>query len=195
MRVKIGVSNRHVHLTQEVYEKLFDKLELSKRNDLNQPLEFASNEIVTIKTSKNIIENVRILGPFRNYNQVEISKTDAYKLGINPPVRKSGDLENSESLIVIGPKGEIELKNSTIIAQRHLHISKAAALENNLSDNDLLKLIVINGKGGVMLCNVKISDEAFLELHLDTDDANAFLLKSGDDVEVEKIEGLSNKND
>ena len=91
MRIKVGVSNRHVHLTKEVYFKLFGEENLEKDRDLDQPGQFASKSYVTIKKGEREIPHVRILGPFRNYNQIEISRTDAYKLKVNPPVRDSGD--------------------------------------------------------------------------------------------------------
>ena len=98
MQVKLGVSNRHVHLNQEDYDILFKDTKMEVVKNLNQPTQFASNLFVTIKTPKSSIENVRVLGPIRKYTQVEVSKTDSYKLGINPPVRDSGDVLNSELL-------------------------------------------------------------------------------------------------
>jgi len=180
MKIKVGVSNRHIHLKQEDLDVLFG-YELSKRNDLNQPFEFASNEVLTIKTDKDIIENVRVLGPVRNYTQIEISKTDAYKLGINPPVRNSGDLNDSEVVTLIGPKGSIKT-NGCIIATRHIHITHEDKIKYGFKDKVLVK---INGdKKGIIEVNIKESDKAYFELHLDTDDANAFLLKNGDEVEI-----------
>ena len=101
MKISVGVSNRHCHLTKEVYEKLFGKSELTFKRALNQPGQFAAEETVIIKGPKGSIEKVRVLGPFRSYNQVEVSKTDAYKLGINPPVRKSGHLDGASELEII----------------------------------------------------------------------------------------------
>ena len=124
MKVTIGVSNRHVHLKEEhLYELFGDDYKLEKRNDLTQPGQFASTALVSLKTSKGILENVRVLGPLRNYTQVEISKTDAYKLGVNPPVRNSGDLDNSESITIIGPRGEITIEEGCIIATRHIFLN------------------------------------------------------------------------
>lgn len=103
---KIAVSNRHLHLTKEVYDQLFDE-PISMKRPLNQIGEFASFQTVTLKTEKAEIPNVRLIGPLRAYNQVEISRSDAYLLGLNPPVRQSGDLEDSETITVVGPKGEV----------------------------------------------------------------------------------------
>ena len=108
MKISVGISNRHVHLTKEDLNILYgNNYELNKKVDINQPGQFASLETVTLKTDKDEIRNVRILGPVRNYTQVEISKTDSIKLGINPPLRDSGDVLNSEVITIIGPCGSV----------------------------------------------------------------------------------------
>ena len=122
MKVLLGISNRHVHLTEDDYKTLFGDEPLEKVKDLVQPGEYASNQKVSIKTEKNVINNVRLLGPLRSYSQVEISKTDSFTLGIKPPVRNSGDLENAAEVTIVGPKGEVT-KECCIIAARHLHIN------------------------------------------------------------------------
>ena len=183
MKIPVGVSNRHIHLKEEIYRQLFDE-EMTKRNDLNQPGEFASNQVLTIKTDKNKIENVRILGPFRNYNQVEISKTDSYLLGLNPPVRRSGKLEDSPSITLVSSKGEVELNNAVIIAERHIHMTNDFARENNFYDNQKVNVKIYSEKPGIIEAQIKTSDEAYLEIHLDTDDANSFLLKNIDEIEI-----------
>ena len=180
MKLKVGVSNRHVHLKQSDLDILFGQ-ELTKQKDLTQPGQFASCEFVTIKTAKSEINNVRVLGPVRDYTQIEISKTDAYKLGLNPPVRSSGHLENSEVVTLIGPKGSITT-NGCIIADRHIHITYVDKEKYNFPDK--VKIKIAGEKPGIIEVNIKPSTEAFLELHLDTDDANAFLLKNGDEVEI-----------
>lgn len=182
---KIAVSNRHVHLTKEVYDELFDEA-LSIKRPLNQIGEFASFQTVTLKTEKAEIPNVRVIGPLRKYNQVEISRTDAYTLGLNPPVRQSGDLEDSETITIIGPKGEVTLKDACIQAERHVHMNEKKAEELGLKHEDMVHLIVDNDKGGVMDAFVKVSDNGFFEIHIDKDDANCFLLKTGDEVVIEK---------
>ncbi len=183
MKIPVGISNRHIHLKKEIYELLFDE-EMTKRNDLNQPGEFASNQVLTIKTDKNKIDNVRILGPLRDYNQVEISKTDAYLLGLNPPVRRSGDLDNSSAITLVSPKGEVKLDNAVIIAERHIHMTNDFAKQNNFYDNQKVNVEVSSEKPGIIEVQIKTSDEAYLEIHLDTDDANAFLLENNDEVEI-----------
>lgn len=180
MKVKVGVSNRHVHLKSDDIQTLFGQ-SLTKIKDLNQPNNYMSDNFVTIKTAKDVIENVRVVGPARNYTQIEISKTDAYKLGINPPVRESGNLSDSEVVTLIGPKGSITT-DGCIIADRHIHITYEDKLKYNLNDKVLVK---IDGeKKGIIEVNLKASDEAYFELHLDTDDANAFLLKNGDELDI-----------
>ena len=182
---KIAVSNRHVHLTKEVYDQLFDE-PISIKRPLNQIGEFASFETVTLKTEKAEISNVRVIGPLRKYNQVEISRTDAYQLGLNPPVRQSGDLEDSETITLIGPKGEITLNDACIQAERHVHMNERKAKELGLKHEDMVHIIVDNDKGGVMDAFVKVSDNGYFEIHIDKDDANCFLLKTGDEVIIEK---------
>lgn len=182
MKIRIGVSNRHIHLKKEDFVKLFgnDNLEIDK--ELYQPGQFASKCKVTIKTDKNEINNVRIIGPFRSYTQIEISKTDAYTLGLNPPIRTSGDLGNSEVVTLIGPKGSI-VTNGCIIADRHIHISKEDKKKYNL--NDTLKVEIGDIKKSILYdVHLKISPNSKMEMHIDTDDANSNLVKTGDEGEI-----------
>lgn len=182
----IAISNRHIHLTKEIYEELFDE-PLTMKKPISQIGEFASNQTLTIKGPKGIIERVRVMGPHRDYNQVEVSRSDAYTLGINPPVRESGDLEDSESITLLTPNHEITLKNVCIQAERHVHMNEKKAMELGLKNDDLVKLIINNDKGGEMEAFVKIKSNGFFEIHIDRDDANAFLLNNGDEVEIKKI--------
>ena len=135
MKVNVGISNHHVHLNDEDYKILFKNHDLTKRNDLTQPGMYACNETVTIKGSKRSIENVRVLGPLRNYTQVEISKTDAYYLGIDPPVRNSGDLSDAALITIIGPYGKLE-KKACIIPTRHIHVDKEIRQKYHLENID-----------------------------------------------------------
>lgn len=182
-KVKVGISNRHVHLTEEIYNQLFQS-PLTKKNDLSQIGDFAAWETVTLKTNKETIKNVRIVGPFRKYTQVEISKSDARKLGLNPPIRKSGDLENSEEITILGKKGEVTLKNVCIISERHLHMSPFEAKLWNVKDEQIVQIKISNDKSGILDAHIKISENGVLSFHIDTDDANAFLLEQNDIVEV-----------
>lgn len=186
MKVTVGVSNRHVHLKADHLKILFgEDYILEKKKDLTQPGQFASTALVTLKTGKGIIDNVRVLGPTRNYTQVEISRTDAFKLGLNPPVRNSGDLDFSESITIIGPNGELNIKEGCIIATRHIHILPEQMKQYKLEGKETVS-VRLNGEKGGIIDNVylKVSDDAYLELHLDTDDANAHLVKNGDVAEI-----------
>lgn len=182
MNIQVGVSNRHVHLTKEDYEILFGKNScLTKRNNLTQEGEFASNDVVTIKTNANSLNNVRVLGPFRNYTQVEISKTDAYTLKINPSYADSGCFDEASEVTIIGPKGKIT-KKCCIIPVRHIHVNN---IDDTYQDGQTVTVLVSGSKGGI-LNNVYIKKGKGyrFELHLDTDDANAFNLKTGDYVKI-----------
>ena len=186
MKIEIGVSNRHIHLKKEDLEVLFGEgYKLTIKNELKQPGQYAAHETLTIETDKSTIENVRVLGPVRGYTQVEISKTDAYKLGLNPPVRDSGELSGSDKITIIGPKGEVSINEGVIIATRHIHLSKEHVKAYNLENKEIVNVKLFGEKGGIIEnVHLKVSDEATLELHIDTDDANAHLVKSGDIGEI-----------
>ena len=183
MKVPVGISNHHVHLTVDDYNLLFNK-EFTIRNYLNQPNQFACNERVNIIGPKGRINDIIIVGPFREYTQVEVSKTDCYKLGITPPVSDSGNLINAADIVIEGPSGSI-LRKSCIIANRHIHVDKEIIKEKKLENIHKVS-IKINGIKGGIINNVylKSNEKAFFELHLDTDDANAFLLNNGDLVNI-----------
>ncbi len=187
MKIKVGVSVRHVHLTKEVYKKLFGEEELKIETTLDQPTQFASNQVVTIKNGNREITNVRIVGPLRDYNQVEVSKTDCFILKVNPPIRTSGDLKGSSPITIVGPLGEVTLDQGLILANRHIHITEEELETYGLKENDKLKIKAIGEKGGI-LDNVylKVQEGANFILHLDTDDANAFNIKNEDEVEAGK---------
>lgn len=189
MKVILGVSNRHVHLKKEDYKTLFGDEPMNKVRDLRQPGQFASNKFVTIKNGDRQIEHVRVLGPIRNYTQVEISRTDAYTLKLNPPIRTSGQLEGSSPITIIGPKGELDLKEGCILANRHIHISPEEVKEYHLEGVKKVKVKVDGEKGGI-LNNVylKILEPSLLEMHIDTDEGNAFGVKTGDELEIIELE-------
>lgn len=190
MKISIGISARHVHLCQKDFEELFGKNgQLTKYVDLNQPTMFAANEKVSIITDSGRIDNVRIVGPLRPYTQVEISKTDSYKLKLNPPVRSSGDLEGSESVYIEYNGKRIYAPNSCIIADRHIHIRKDELDKYGFKNNQIVKLRVDNDIKGATLNNVhiKATDEAYFEAHIDLDDANANFINDGDIGEIEVI--------
>ena len=184
--VPIGVSARHVHLTQEHVEVLFGEgYHLTKKKELMGG-QFASNEMVTIVGLKlRAIENVRILGPVRSKSQVEISATDAVKLGIKAPIRESGNVAGSSAIALVGPKGALYLKEGAIVAKRHIHMSPADAMAAGVHDGDVVSVQADNERGTVFN-NVQIRvDESFtLEMHIDTDEANAARIATGDTVKI-----------
>lgn len=185
MKINIGVSARHVHVTKDDLKILFgEDFELTKKVDLTQPGQYACNEQVVLKGPKGTIERVRILGPERGETQVEISRTDSFALGIKPPVRNSGDLNGASEVTIIGPNGEVT-KNAAIIAARHVHATKEDAVKYGFDGKEFVSLKVGGEKGGVLEnVYVRISDSFYYEAHLDTDDANAFLINNGDEAEL-----------
>ena len=174
-KVPVGISARHIHLTQEHVEQLFGKgYQLTKKKELMGG-QFASNEQCTIVGLKlRAIENVRILGPVRSASQVEISATDARTLGIKAPTRQSGDTKGSAPIALVGPKGAIYLEEGCIVAARHIHLCPEDAKAAGVKDNDFVTVRMGNERGA-LLDNVKIRvDESFTtEMHIDTDEANA----------------------
>ncbi len=185
-QIPIGVSNRHIHLSKSDLESLFGiGYELTKYRELKQPGQYAAEETVKIKGSKGSFENVRILGPVRDKTQIEISLTDGYKLGIKPPVRRSGILEDSSKIEIIGPKGQVKKEEGAIAALRHIHMPIDIAEKMNLKNGDTVN-VETKGIREVILKNVlvRVSDKFELEMHLDTDEANACGLKTGDFVSI-----------
>lgn len=178
MKVTIGVSNHHVHLTEEDFKILFGKdavLEIDK--ELKQPGQFASKQRVNIKTDKGEIHDLRILGPFRNYTQVELSLTDCRKLKVNAPVRTSGDLKDASEITIVGPVGSV-VRSSLIIADRHIHITKEEREQLGLMNVSEVCVYVDTPKGGTYEhVQIKEAPNSYFEMHLDTDDANAFLIE------------------
>ena len=185
-QVPVGVSNRHIHLSQADVETLFGPgYQLTKKKELMGG-QFAANECCTIVGLKlRAIENVRVLGPARKATQVEISQTDARKLGVNVPVRESGDVAGSAPIAIVGPKGAVFCKEGCIIAARHIHMSPADAAKAGVKDGDYVSVSVDNERG-TTFDKVKIRvDESFtLEMHIDTDEANASEIKQDDLVTI-----------
>ena len=186
--VPVGVSNRHIHLSQEHVEALFGPgYQLTKKKELMGG-QFASNECCTIVGLKlRAIENVRVLGPARKSTQVEISSTDARKLGINVPVRESGDIKGSAPIAIVGPKGAIYCEEGCIVAARHIHMSPADATACGVSDGDYVSVKVDNERGTTFnKVKIRVDDSFTLEMHIDTDEANASEIKQGDKVMIIK---------
>lgn len=186
--VPVGVSARHVHLTQADVETLFGTgYHLTKKKELMGG-QFASNEQVTIVGMKlRAIENVRILGPVRKASQVEISQTDAMKLGVRAPLRDSGDISGSAPIAIVGPKGAIYLKEGCIVARRHIHMSPADARAAGLKDKDVVSVVADNARGTTFdEVLIRVDDSFTLEMHIDTDEANASNIKTGDAVVIKQ---------
>ena len=183
--IPIGVSNRHIHLSREDLETLFGKgYELTPIKELSQPGQYACKELLTIiGPSMRPIENVRVLGPVRKSSQVEISATDSYVLKVKPPVRESGNIKDSAPIRIVGPKGVVQLSEGCIIANRHIHMSPDEAKMFGLSDGDYVN-IDVNGKRKTRWFDVqvRVHRDFRLEMHVDTDDANAVGFKNGSTV-------------
>ena len=188
--IRIGVSQRHIHLSQEDLEKLFGKgYELTKKKSL-MGREYAAEETVTlVGPSLRAIEKVRVLGPVRKNTQVEVSRTDTFILKISPPVRPSGKIEGSERLVLVGPKGTVYLKEGVIIANRHIHLTPEYAEKHSISDGDYVD-VMIEGEGKKPTkfydVQVRVRDDFNVEMHIDTDDANSAGIKNGDLVRIIK---------
>ncbi len=190
MHVPVAVSARHIHLSQADVEQLFGEgYELTPLRALSQYGQFAANETLVIKTERSQFDTVRVVGPVRRRTQVEISRTDAIRLGIKPPVRISGDLLHSPGITLIGPAGSIELAEGVIIAARHVHMSPEVAAQLGVKERQTIS-VRINGPRPLTLERVhaRISPLFTLEMHIDTDDANAVGMESntiGQIVEVQ----------
>ncbi|ASN04345.1 phosphate propanoyltransferase [Virgibacillus necropolis] len=187
--IPIGVSARHCHLDKIALERLFGEgYELTKKANLGQPGQFASNETVTIVGPKGSIEKVRILGPLRKSSQVEVSQTDAFKLGLKPPIRDSGNLSNSSPITIVGPKGSIFLHEGLIIAQAHIHMSPENAEHYGVQNGEHVRVKVGNERRPIQFEKVliRVSKKYKLEMHIDTDEANAGIVKTGNYGELLK---------
>lgn len=174
--VLVEISARHVHVTQEDLEILFGKgHELTRKKDLSQPGQFSCEERVTVVGPKRELKNVSILGPVRSATQVELSMTDARSIGVNAPVRESGDVAGSGACKLIGPCGEVELSEGVIVAKRHIHMTPEDAEKYGISDRQIVKVeIPVEGRSLIFGDVVaRVSGKFKLAMHLDTDEANA----------------------
>ena len=185
--VPVGVSNRHIHLTQADVETLFGAgYKLTPMKDLSQPGQYACKETLTlVGPSMRAIENVRVLGPVRSATQVEISRTDSFTLKVKPPVRESGDIKGSAAVTIVGPKGVVSISEGCIIANRHIHMSVADGAAYGVKDGDY---VTVEAEGARRTrfydVQVRVSDKFALEMHVDTDDANAAGLGNGAKVRI-----------
>ena len=174
--IPVGISNRHIHLSREHVDILFGKdYQLTKCKDLSQPGQYACKETLTIiGPSMRSIEGVRVLGPERKASQVEISRTDSFTLKVKPPVRESGDIKGSAPVTIVGPKGIVTLSEGCIIANRHIHMSIDEAKQFGVVDGEYAD-VELSGERRSLFYDVQIRvhKDFRLEMHIDTDDANA----------------------
>lgn len=187
--IPVGISNRHIHLSKEHVEVLFGKgYELTPFKDLSQPGQYACKEQLTIVgPSLRPIEKVRVLGPVRPASQVEISRTDAYVLKVKPPVRESGKISGSAPITIIGPKGTVTLNEGCIIANRHIHMSIEEGERFGVKDNEYVDIDAFGERRTRFFdVQVRVHKDFRLEMHLDTDDANAAGLSNGSMVSIVK---------
>ena len=184
--IPVGVSNRHVHLSQGNLEALFGPgYELSRMKDLSQPGQYACKETVTICGPKGAIEKVRILGPVRCRTQVEILAGDSFKLGIKSTARLSGDLDGTPGITIIGPKGSVQIKEGLMVAQRHIHMLPEDAARMGVHDGQVVSLEVDGIRGGILRNTiVRVTGQSGLECHIDTEEANALGLSSSSRVKI-----------
>lgn len=184
--IPLGVSNRHIHLTEGTFRRLFGaQTPFESMRPLYQPGEFASKHTLAIAGPKlRSIPGVRILGPLRKYDQVEVSLTDAIFLGIDPPVVNSGSLDNAAPLTLIGPNGSVYLEKCAIVASRHIHMPTSDARALGVADGDYCR-VRLGGEKPTIFENVLIrtNDNWLLQIHLDTDDANAANIREDTAVE------------
>ncbi|KKM11485.1 hypothetical protein SY88_08585 [Clostridiales bacterium PH28_bin88] len=183
--VPVGVSARHVHLSGEDLERLFGKgYQLTRLREL-QPGQFAAKECVTLVGPRGVLQNVRILGPARSQTQVEISRTDGYALGLNPPVRDSGDHAGSPGAVLVGPRGAVSLEQGVICPLRHIHMPPDHAERLGLRNKQRVRVRAEGERKAIFdEVLVRVAPDFRLELHLDTDEANASGLRNGDTVQI-----------
>ena len=178
----VETSARHIHVTQEHLEILFGKgHELTKKKDLSQPGQFACEERVTIVGPKKELAGVSILGPVRPETQVELSAGDARSIGVVAPIRESGDLEGSAGCKLVGPKGEVELKDGVVIAKRHIHMTPEDAEKYGLKDKQVVNVKIESEGRSLVFADVivRVSPSYALAMHIDTDESNAASCKPG----------------
>lgn len=177
LSIPIETSARHIHITETDFKTLFGAdAELTYIKELSQPGQYACKERLTVVGPKGRFENVVILGPFRSATQVEISVTDTRKLGLPSVIRQSGDLNETPGCTLIGPSGQIELKEGVIVAKRHIHMTPIDAIRSHVKDNDIVFVITTSYERSLIFSDVvvRVSPSYRLAMHVDTDEANAF---------------------
>ena len=185
-QVPVGISVRHIHLTRADVDKLFGYgYQLTPKKALSQPGQFACEECLDVIGPKGELKRVRILGPERSATQIELAQTDCRTIGINAPVRSSGDTKGTPGVTLRGPLGELTVPEGVIVADRHLHMTPAQAAAFGLADGDRVQIRIDGIKPGIMGgVLVRANSKCALDFHIDTDDGNAFLLRQGKLVTV-----------
>ena len=186
--IPVGVSNRHIHLSQADLDTLFGSgYQLTPIKDLSQPGQFACKETVTICGPKGAIEKIRVLGPVRSKTQIEILTGDGFKLGVKAPARLSGELTGTPGITVVGPKGSVQLSEGLIVAQRHIHMTPADAAVFGVSDGQAVQIEVTGSRGGIFgNVVIRVTDTSALECHIDTEEANAMDINSSTKIKIVK---------
>jgi putative phosphotransacetylase len=204
--IPVGVSPRHVHLSKDDFHRLFGpEASLSRVRDLTQGGQFASEQLVILATPVGRIEGVRVLGPFRSATQVELAKSEAVRLGLNPPVRDSGDHEGTPGLTIIGPQGRTEIRQGVILAQRHVHMTPADARDFQVVDKEIV-FMALAAPGSAKVKSaprtvifgdvlIRIHESFQLDFHLDTDEANAANAVTGDPALLFRLGSVPLTND
>jgi propanediol utilization protein len=188
-RIPVAVSERHVHLTQSTIEQLFcDKYRLHEHSRASQPAQFAALETVTLVGPRGRIANVRVIGPVRDDNQVEISQSDALALGVAAPLRESGEVKDSPGILVEGPRTCVRLDHGVIRTLRHIHLASAEAARHGLKDRDRMDVTKEGAHPHTLFCDVlvRVSPGCESELHLDPDECDAAGLHAGAFVAIKR---------
>ena len=188
LAIPVGVSVKHCHLTKEHFKTLFGPNAEPKRvKDIKQPGFYAAEECIDVKGPKGVLKKIRLVAPYRDHTQIELAATDALAIGLVPPVRESGDVKGSAGATLIGPAGQVDIREGVIVAQRHLHFSPSEAAALGMTSGEVVR--VRAGTGGGRACVfedvvVRVGPKYSLEFHVDTDEANAVGLKTGDFVHI-----------
>jgi putative phosphotransacetylase len=186
--IPVGVSNRHCHLTEEHFKILFGRDAAPKKvKAIKQPGFYAAEEMIDVKGPKGVVKKIRLVAPYRAHTQIELAVTDAFAIGVNPPVRESGNVKGSAGATLIGPAGQVDIKEGVIVAQRHLHFSPDEAKSLGIASGEVVRVRCGTGGGRSTVFEdvvVRVSDKYSLEFHVDTDEANAAGIKTGDIVHI-----------
>lgn len=188
LAIPAGVSVKHCHLTKEHFKILFGQDAEPKRvKDIKQPGFYAAEECIDVKGPKGVLKKIRLVAPYRDHTQIELAATDAMAIGLNPPVRESGDVKGSAGCTLIGPKGQVDIREGVIIAQRHLHFSPSEAQALGIASGEVVRVRAGTGGGRSVVFEdviVRVGPKYSLEFHVDTDEANTAGLKTGDVVHI-----------